>query len=346
MTIAGGRGRGKPVMMDVARVAGVSQKTVSRVVNGEPNVRPQVQERVEKAIRKLGYRPNAAARALVTSRTQVIGIVVPGRALYGPSAQLFGLEQAAWDAGYSVVISCTRAATSAELVRAVEQLLDHGIDGIAVAGTGPVASAPAELLRGIPAVCIGHPLTAGIPGPAVMLDHRAGARMATEHLLALGHKTVWHVAGPVNWHATTERVHGWRQALEVAGAEVHEPCSGDWSAESGYDTGKVLLERADPTAVFVANDQMAMGVMRALHEQGRRIPEDVSVVGFDDAPESGFLPIPLTTVRQDFAAMTSRAMRELLAMIEGEEASASVTCLPAELIVRASSGPCRSEAGA
>lgn len=338
MPIASEPSRSKPVMMDVARAAGVSQKTVSRVVNRQPNVRPEVRERVEQAIRELGYRPNAAARALVTSRTRVIGVVTLGTALFGPTMQLFGLERAAWDAGYSVVVASTRAATSEEVVRAVHQLLDHGVDGIAVTGSGTVASAPDGLFKGVPAVSVGDPLTAGLQCPAVMPDQRAGARAATEHLLSLGHRTVWHVAGPATWHAAMERVGGWREALDSTSAQVHEPVAGDWSPESGYEAGKRLAERSDLTAVFVANDQMAMGVMRALYERGRRIPEDVSVVGFDDQPESAFSLVPLTTVRQDFAAITARAIEELLAMIAGDEASAVVTYLPTELVVRASSG--------
>jgi DNA-binding LacI/PurR family transcriptional regulator len=338
MAIVSESSRSKPVMMDVARLAGVSQKTVSRVVNRQPNVRPEVQERVEHAIRELGYRPNAAARALVTSRTHVIGVVTLGTALFGPTMLLFGLERAAWDAGYSVVVASTRAATSEEVVRAVHQLLDHGVDGIAVTGSGIVTSAPDGLLQGVPAVSVGDPLTAGLQCPAVMPDQQAGARAVTEHLLSLGHRTVWHVAGPTTWHATMERVRGWRETLEAADAEVHEPLAGDWSAESGYEAGKELAERSDLTAVFAANDQMAMGVMRALYERGRRIPEDVSVVGFDDQPESAFYLVPLTTVRQDFAAISARAIEELLAMIAGDEASAPVIYLPTRLVVRASSG--------
>jgi DNA-binding LacI/PurR family transcriptional regulator len=337
MAIVSERRRSKPVMMDVARLAGVSQKTVSRVVNRQPNVRPEVRERVEKVIRELGYRPNAAARALVTSRTRVIGVVTLGTALFGPTMQLFGLERAAWNAGYSVVVASTREATSQEVVRAVRQLLDHGVDGIAVTGSGIVTSAPDGLLQGVPAVSVGDPLTAGLQCPAVMPDQQAGARAATEHLLSLGHRTVWHVAGPMTWHASMERVRGWRGALEAAGAEVHEPLAGDWSAESGYEAVKGLAKRSDLTAVFAANDQMAMGVMRALYERGRRIPEDVSVAGFDDQPESAFSLIPLTTVRQDFAVISARAIEELLAMIAGDEASAPAIYLPTTLVVRASS---------
>ncbi len=344
-----GKQGGRPVMADVARCAGVSLKTVSRVVNDEPNVRPELRERVLAAVRDLGYRPNAAARALAARRSRIIGAVTPGTAHFGPTSQLFGLERAAWEAGYSVVVSSTFEATPEELVRALRELVDHGVDGIVLAA--PVHLAPVEadgLLQQVPVVALDR-LAGNLDLPTVVPDQGGGARAATEHLLGLGHETVWHVSGPMSWTPARERADGWRGALEDAGAKVPEPLEGDWTPALGYAAGRELVAHGDVTAVFAANDQMAMGVMRAFYEVGRQIPGEVSIVGFDDIPEAEHLLIPLTTVRQDFGATGRRAVAELLSRLAPDVASDTVpdaglasdheVVIPVELVVRASSGP-------
>lgn len=333
------RSASRPVMTDVARLAGVSQKTVSRVINDAPNVRESVREKVNAAIESLGYRPNSAARALVTQRTSVIGIVTAGTALFGPSAQLFGVEHAASAAGYAVVIVSAADGSGEEMARAIDRLVSQGVDGIVLTGPVAVEGIAAQVFRGIPAISVGDPVADGVVCPAVVADQRGGVMRATEHLLSLGHRTVWHVAGPVAWHAATDRIEGWRDALREAGAPIHEPIAGDWTARSGYRAGLELAERPDVTAVLAANDQMAIGLMRAFSEKGRSIPGDVSVVGFDDAPDSEFLMVPLTTVRQDFTAITSRAVTELIRAINGEQITPGVTQMPVDLVIRASSGP-------
>ena len=184
---------------------------------------------------------------------------------------------------------------------------------------------------------------AGPPGgvPLVAVDQVAGARLATEHLLALGHETVWHVAGPPDWLEAQDRVRGWREALEARGVIAPPPLPGDWSARSGYALGQLL---GAATAVFAANDQMALGVLRALHELGRRIPEDISVVGFDDIPEAAYFTPPLTTVRQRFDEIGRRALGLLLEQVENGTRRAGETVAP-ELIVRASSAAAAPAAG-
>lgn len=329
----------RPVMTDVARLAGVSQKTVSRVINNAPNVSSDVIGRVTAAIATLGYRPNTVARALVTQRTRAIGIVTPGTALYGPTAQLFGIERAAWMAGYSVVIVSTADSTSEELVRAVDRIVDLGVDGVVLAGPIGTDEPVSEMFNGIPAISVGDSTTGNLGLPAVTADQHDGARKATAHLLDLGHATVWHVAGPDSWQSAAARAAGWREALRRAGALVHEPVPGDWTARAGYEAGLRLADRSDVTAVFAANDQMATGLMRAFNERGRRIPQDVSIVGFDDAPDSEFLMVPLTTVRQDFTAITLRAVTELVRAMAGEEFHRGITQIPVDLVIRASSGP-------
>jgi DNA-binding LacI/PurR family transcriptional regulator len=178
----------------------------------------------------------------------------------------------------------------------------------------------------------------------VTADSRGGARLATEHLLDLGHRTVRHIAGPTGWTSAERRAASWRETLEKAGAAVPEPLVGDWSADSGYELGRRLARDPDVTAVFASNDQMALGALRAFHEAGRRVPDDVSVIGYDDIPEAAHLLPPLTTIRTDFQEIGTRSLRLLLARIDGREATgpapeAVVSVIPARLIVRHSTGP-------
>jgi DNA-binding LacI/PurR family transcriptional regulator len=332
-------------MADVARLAGVSPKTVSRVVNDAPNVRDSVRARVNEAIVQLGFRPNAAARALASQRSRVIGIVSLGSSLYGPSEQLFGLERCIREAGYSAEIVTTAGGSHQEIIAATDRLLTHGVDGIALAAPLADVDLGAPEFRSVPCVAVGDP----VPAPAhlriVACDQRTGARRAVEHLLGLGHDTVHHVSGPPSWASSQAREDGWRQALTDAGRPCPAPLRGDWTPRSGYEAGRMLAERPDVTAVFVANDHMATGLLRAMWESGRRVPADVSVVGFDDAPESEFLFAPLTTVRQPFRDITSEAVTELVATMVGDAFAAPETLvLPVELVVRASSGPPRSPA--
>lgn len=328
-----------PVMADVARAAGVSLKTVSRVVNDAPHVREDVRRRVAEAIDSLGYRPNVAARALVTQRTRVIGVAMPGSALYGPSAQLFGVETAAWEQGYSVVVASAVDGSNADVGRAVQRLLDQGVDGIVVSDPYVDHGLSPSMLNRVPTVSVGDQLPEDLVCPAVMVDQEDGSRQAVEHLLGLGHRTVHHLAGPATWQSAARRATGWRAALEAAGAPVPEPLAGDWSARSGYELGVVLAADPAVTAVFAANDQMAVGAMRAFAEAGRRIPADVSVVGFDDIPDAAYQIVPLTTVRQDFTVVARRAVENLLQSIEGRQSVEDLVRIPVDLVVRESSGP-------
>ena len=204
----------------------------------------------------------------------------------------------------------------------------------------PQETAARALLR-IPA---GVPLVALEAGPTdvvpvASIDQFAGATAATAHLLDLGHRSVAHVAGPGDWLEAQQRVAGWRATLEAAGAPVPEPLAGDWSPRSGYEIGQTLAADADLTAVFVANDQMALGVLRALHEAGRRIPADVSVVGFDDVPEAPYFTPPLTTIRQDFGEMGHRGLKLLLETMEDPDGPPRHLEVTPELIVRSSTAP-------
>jgi DNA-binding LacI/PurR family transcriptional regulator len=326
-------------MVDVARLAGVSHQTVSRVLNGHPNVSPETKAGVLAAIRDLGYRPNAAARTLVTGRTNSLGVISFDSTLYGPSSMLYGLERAAHPA-YSVAIASLPAFDRHSLHEAVERFLGQAVEGIIV--IAPHTSA-VEALTGladdIPLVAVKCGTHA--PLPSVAIDNMAGAARATQHLLDLGHETVHHLGGPPTWLDAQERADGWRATLRAAGAPEPELICGDWSARSGYEIGFRLGAMPEVTAVLCGNDQMALGLLRALAEHGRGVPSDVSVVGFDDIPEAAFFLPPLTTVRQDFGELGRRALRMLLARISGERHFPPTLPIAPDLVVRASSGPRR-----
>ncbi len=293
-------------MTDVARLAGVSHMTVSRVLNDHPNVRPQTRHRVLDAMQKLNFKPNPAARTLVTRRSNTLGIVTVDTTLFGPAAMVYSFEQAARAAGYFVTIASVRSLTPKAVVSAVNRLREQAVEGVvAIVPDDAGADALRSVASDLPVIAIG--VDDGIDVPTVGVDNAAGAAMATEHLLRLGHATVHHVAGPQSWPEARQRLAGWRQALLAAGAPVPEWLVGTWSARSGYELGRQLVTDA-VTAVFCANDHMALGVLRAFAEAGRQVPADVSVVGFDDIPEAAFMIPPLTTVRQDFGALGRRSV--------------------------------------
>jgi len=329
-----------PVMADVARLAGVSHQTVSRVLNAHPSVNPHTRERVETAIAQLGYRPNTAARALVTRSTRTLGVISVDTSNYGPSSTLFAIEGAARAAGYFVNFVSLRHVDRTHMKEAVDHLMGAGVDGLAV--IAPLRSV-VEALRG---------LTTDVPlveveasdvfaETGLVVDQRGGAQDATRHLLELGHPTVVHVAGPPGWLEAEARVRGWQSALADAKREVPVMLQGDWSPRSGYEAGLELVgpvQRGEVSAVFVANDQMALGLLRALVEAGVSVPRDVSVVGFDDIPESAYYLPPLTTLRQDFGEVGRRCIDVLLARIAGGTLPAAPALRP-ELLIRASTAP-------
>lgn len=327
------------IMHDVARLAGVSHQTVSRVLNGHPSVRPETRDRVLRAIRQLNYRPNALARGLVTRRSRTIGVISFDTRLFGPASTLLAIEHAARTAGYAVTLSSLADLDAASVRSAVAALVGQPVDGaIVIAPRERAAQALRDLRPGLPLVAV----EAGYGGetPVVSVDQFGGARLATEHLLSLGHRTVWHIAGPADWLEARERVEGWRASLAEAGAAAPPLLRGDWSAQSGYHAGLELADRADVTAVFAANDQMALGAMHAFHERGMRVPADVSIVGFDNIPESEFLIPSLTTVHQDFDEVGRRGLKLLVDIMVGDpEHAAQPDRVPAALVPRQSSKP-------
>lgn len=336
--VARERVRRAPVMADVARRAGVSHQTVSRVLNGHLNVRESTRARVLAAIDELSYRRNSSARALATRRTHVLGVIAFDTTLYGPASTLFGIEQAARGAGYFVSIVSLKAITERSVSQALDHLAEQAVDGlIVIAPQRQAVEALAGLPAELPVVVVegGH----APDRPVVCVDQEAGATAVTRHLLELGHQTVWHVAGPPDWLEAQARQAAWQAALVDAGAPVPAVLPGDWSPRSGYEAGRTLSTSDEVTAVFVANDQMALGLLRAFREAGIDVPGQVSVAGFDDIPEAAYFYPPLTTVRQDFAEVGRRSIALLLDQLSTGQAAAVRQVAPARLIVRASTAP-------
>jgi DNA-binding LacI/PurR family transcriptional regulator len=345
MTRGTGRGGSSaaPRSVDVARLAGVSQKTVSRVFNDEQYVSADVRRRVLEAAETLGYRRNNAARALASGRTRSIGVVTLGTALYGPATLLMGVERAVRDTGYALRVVNTVEGDPAGIAGAVDSLLDQGVDGIVISEPIDEQTDDGEVtLRvDVPVLVLGAPSC--VEAPMVLTAGDGAdemARAATEHLLVLGHMTVHHLAGPLRWYAARDRLEGWRRTLTAHGRDVPQVVEGDWSAASGYAAGRALAADGDVTAVFAANDDMAIGLIRALTEAGRRVPEDVSVVGFDDIPVAAYVSPPLTTVPQPFDAVAQEGLKRLLHAIENPDAEPlPASDPPVDLVVRTSTAP-------
>jgi DNA-binding LacI/PurR family transcriptional regulator len=315
-------------MGDVAAAAGVSSQTVSRVVNGSPRVDPATRARVEDAMASLGYQVNRTARALRTGRFHTIGVVVETLATVGNSRMLEAIGEAAAADGYAltVVTAVGRDAVADGFAR----LHDQGVDGAIVLNEASALARGVKLPTGLALVVVDSPPDERYA--VVQTDHAEGARLAVTHLLEAGHESVWHLAGPADSYAAVERERGWREALTAAGASVPPVIRGGWTAASGHAASGDLP--AEATAVFVANDQMALGALRGLADAGRDVPGTVAVVGFDDVADAADYRPPLTTVRQDFDALGAAAVRALVAAIGGAEPT--VETLVPTLVRRAS----------
>lgn len=338
MSAGNGRASRRPSIADVAVFAGVSHQTVSRVLNKHPSVREITRARVLAAIDQLGYQPNTAARALASGRSKTLGVVALDTSLYGPVSTLFGIQRAAQRCGYFVSVVAVHSIERQSVTEALQRLTGQSVEGIAIIAPFSAAhDALSDLATETPVVAVEGDPQADMS--VVMVDQVAGAKLATEHLLASGQGTVFHVAGPEEWLEARGRVAGWRESLEAVGADIVPPLSGDWTARSGYEAGQVLAKIPDARCVFVANDQMALGVLRALYEKGRRVPADVAVVGFDDIDESAYFIPPLTTVRQDFQRVGSAAVQVLVDQLtSGERRQERVVIEP--VLVRRQSTSC------
>jgi len=330
MNVTGHTSAGSVSIRSVAAAAGVSYQTVSRVINGNPKVSPSTRELVVRAIEELDFRPNRAARALAGGPVQQVTVLTANTVLYGYAATLEGIEDAARAANFGVGVRVIE--TDAEVRDAVARSVEPGSALLVIAFDRLGRRALQALPAGVPyAAAVETPQGGRPTSPRVWIDDRSAATEATQYLLGLGHRTVHFVALPSSGR-TSPRTAGWRSALLAAGAPVPEPVGFDWDAAGGYRAGQRLAADASVTAVLCGNDDLAIGVMRAMGEAGLSIPRDVSVVGFDDMPTSAYLSPALTTVRLDFAGLG----RACFAMLRAEASVAAGAQLPPQLIVRES----------
>ena len=327
-----------PSIADVARLAGVSAQTVSRVSTGADNVRPSTRAKVLEAIAEIGYAPNVAARALRNGSFGVIGLIAHQLSRTGEARTIERVVESARIAGYTVNLVDVERAGDSDVEAAVTRLAHQSIDGLVIIRAENETPADLKIPDSLPVVVsdsrfIGHHAMVGC-------DQVGGTHDAVTHLLDLGHRTVHHISGPETSAPALMRADGWRDSLIAAGREVPVRFEGDWTARSGYEIGQRIAQDPEVTAVYCANDEMAAGLMLALHQAGRRVPQDISVVGFDNILLSEYFTAPLTTVFQDFAAIGSNLLDLLMRQIREKNRLSDVhVIVPAPLIVRASTAP-------
>ncbi len=331
---------------EIAREAGVSTQTVSRVLNNRPDVSRDTRKRIQQIIDRLGYQPSAIARSLTRQRSYTLGLIASHLNFYGPQMLLIELDRRASDQGYTLLPQLIHD-DRPNVARELRQLLSQQVDGLiwAVPEVSHPVSADSDglLMTSVPTISVGDPVPGSIQ--PVIIDERNGGRLATEHLLSQGYRHIGLITGPLNWKGSISREQGWQDALTDSGLPIDERniVNGDWSAASGEQGFYRLMEQApDLDAVFACNDQMALGALQAAHLMGRRVPQDVGVVGFDNFTESAYFWPPLTTVRQPWTEKCAFAVPELIRMIEEKREDGDFTppetrILLPELIVRKSS---------
>jgi LacI family transcriptional regulator len=339
--------RKSATITQVARAANVSTQTVSRVINDRPDVAPETRLRVQQVISQLGYRPNALARSLIHQRSYTLGVVATGLDYFGPTRTLVGIERQLRLQEYSLLLDLLHHPETENVERILNRLLSWKVDGIiwAVSEIGNNRTWLERDTRQTPVPMIFLTMEAR-PGLAIVsIDNYKGGYLAASHLLEQGFRQIGIILGPWAWWEVRQRKRGWQQALEDFGLSVenYQMVEGDWSSASGEKAFREILDQYPKMeAVFACNDQMALGVMQAAHRAGRRVPEDLAVIGFDDTPESPYFWPPLSTIKQPLVELGGRAVQELVKMIDAEWQGDQVIkpeafLLTPELIIRESS---------
>jgi LacI family transcriptional regulator len=347
--------RGRLTIKEVAEAAGVSTQTVSRVLNNRPDVSPETYDRVQRIITDTGYAPNMLARGLTQGRSHVLGVVAYGLEYFGPSRVLTGIEQQAAEMGYSISLNLIHEPATDDVDGLLSSLFSRQVDGIIWAipevATNRLWSHAVKRAFPVPVVLVG-----GMDGqttlPSIGIDNVAIGRLATEHLLAGGAHRIGIVTGPLAWWESQQRQAGWRETLRARGLEASDDlvAVGDWTANSGEQAlYRLLAQVPDLDAVFASNDQMALGVLHGAHRLGRRVPEDLSVIGVDNIAEASHFWPSLSTVSQPLRDAGAQAVRDIDGSIRRakqprwvpEAPTAGITLLEPELIVRESSRPIR-----
>jgi DNA-binding LacI/PurR family transcriptional regulator len=343
----------RPTIKQVAKAAGVSTQTVSRVINDRPDVAPETRERILAAIDELGYQPSALARSLIQQRSYTLGVVTAGLKQIGPSRTLNGITSAAEEAGYSLLLKELPRFDAGNVVPIFQALLARHVDGIiwAVPEVGENRDwiHKQSLDLKIPVVYLTMESNNNIS--TVSIDNYLGGRMAMSHLLEQGYRHIGHISGPMDWWEARQRMQAWKDSLGEYGVDVRDEhwTEGNWSSASGAQAVEKLFgQYPDMDSIFVGNDQMALAVIQIACQRALKIPDDLGIVGFDNIPESAFFCPPLTTVQQDQYAVGKVAVEETIKMIKSswhglEPVESKSIMLTPTLVVRQSSLRSRKE---
>jgi LacI family transcriptional regulator len=337
----------RATIKEVASEAGVSTQTVSRVINGRPDVSPETRERVQNAIESLRYQPSALARSLIQQRSYTLGVVTAGLKYIGPSRTLSGITAAAEQAGYALLLKELPRFDTDDVSPIFEALVSRHVDGIiwAVPEVGenrnPLKRLPMDLDFPIVHLTMEPQQNLSV----VSINNYLGGRIATAHLIEQGYRHIGHISGPLDWWEARQRMAGWKDTLAESGLQALDShmAEGNWSSASGAQAAEELLAHyPEMDAIFVSNDQMALGVLQGACAKGPRVPQDLGIVGFDDIPESAFYWPPLTTVQQDQYNVARVAVEEIIKIIESswqglEPLPARSIMLTPTLVVRQSS---------
>ncbi len=331
----------KITIKDVAQVCNVSTQTVSRVINKRPDVSPETREAVEKAIAQMGYQPSALARSLVQQRSYTLGVIIAGLKYVGVSQTLNGITEQCEEFNYALLIEELPRFDTPNIVPVIESLISHHVEGIIFAA--PELNENVKIVQSqLPTSCPPIIFLKCLPNPnytTINVDNYGGARRAVEYLLSLGRRQIGLITGPLEWLEARQRRQGWEDALKGAGESVSEQhwAQGNWSAASGESAFAELIRKYPQLdAVFVSNDQMALGLLHYAHRNGLRVPEDLAVAGFDDLTEAAYFTPALTTITHPLRELGSLAVKTLLAQIEGTDPAlpGKAITLQTELVIR------------
>jgi DNA-binding LacI/PurR family transcriptional regulator len=328
--------KSRPTMLDVAERSGVSYQTVSRVINNHPYVSDEARQKVQEAIDALGYRPSKAATKLRSKLSKTIAIVLYGSWFNGPVQIALNVEMAARTSGFDVLLTNVTE-TERQVAEALEHVKDWSVDGVVMImpASGLNAEQISAICEDIPVVYIDSQPAPDVP--CVVLDERFGTQQIVEHLISLGHQQFCEISGPLNWYSAQMRHQACQDVLRTYGIAHSLHVEGNWSTPGGYQAARRLLQQGHSfTAVIAANDSMALGAYRALHEAGLSVPEDVSVVGFDDILEAAYLTPPLTTVRHNFIQLGAQGFEYLLKLMDDPDTPITQRIIEPRLILRES----------
>jgi DNA-binding LacI/PurR family transcriptional regulator len=328
----------KVTMRDVAEECGVSYQTVSRVINDKPSVSAKTRRRVLKAIKTLGYHPNQLARSLKTRRSSILEVITFGVDTYVPRELIVAMGRAAIAHGYSLMFTEIPQDNPEEETRLYAHL-NSGLCEAAIL-TAPVESRLFEKISTdpplLPTIQIRN--KRGSTAPSVVVDQYYGSQLAVQHLLDLGHRQIAEISGPLNFHEAHTRHTAFLDTLQACGLAPADSIEAtEWMPQDGYLAANRLLDRgARFSGLIISNDYLALGTMLALSERGLRVPDDISIVGFDDTPESAYYLPPLTTVRQDYEALGYQSIQYLVELINHQETPVHQRVLMPQLVVRQS----------